>query len=208
MIEIRELSKRYDEKILFENMSLIIQDGDYVVLSGKSGSGKTTLLNIIGGVEKPDSGQVLISGLSMENRRNRMRIYRTELGFLFQNFALVEKLTVKENMMVVPLKNRSSISIAEALDIVGMADSMDKKVYKLSGGEQQRVAIARLLIKKCSVILADEPTGALDEGNAEIIMVLLKKINEMGKTIIMVTHNPKYVSCGNKRISLPYICIS
>ncbi len=208
MIEIRELSKRYDEKILFENMSLIIQDGDYVVLSGKSGSGKTTLLNIIGGVEKPDSGQVLINGLSMENRRNRMRIYRTELGFLFQNFALVEKLTVKENMMVVPLKNRSSISIAEALDIVGMADSVDKKVYKLSGGEQQRVAIARLLIKKCSVILADEPTGALDEGNAEIIMVLLKKINEMGKTIIMVTHNPKYVFCGNKRISLPYICIS
>ena len=205
MIKICNLSKRYGNKVLFENMTINISDGDFLVLTGSSGSGKTTLLNIIGGIEKPDFGYVVINGLSMNDRKDRMAAYRKELGFLFQNFALVEKMTVRENLMVVSKKNRSEITLTNALEMVGMEDSLDKKVYKLSGGEQQRVALARLLIKKCSVILADEPTGSLDKKNAEIIIELLRKINSMGKTVIMVTHNQEYFSCGNRHLELPYI---
>ncbi len=204
MIEIKKLSKKYDDKVLFSDMSVNIDEGDFVILSGESGVGKTTLLNIIGGIEKPDTGDVYFNGLSINNKKNKMKIYRNELGFLFQNFALVEKLTVKENLLVVSPSNRSSFSIPDALEIVGMSGSEGKKVYKLSGGEQQRVAIARLLIKKCNVILADEPTGSLDEKNSDVVMELLKRLNSMGKTIIMVTHNPKYFDYGNRSIVLPY----
>ena len=120
MIKICNLSKRYGNKVLFENMTITISDGDFLVLTGSSGSGKTTLLNIIGGIEKPDFGYVVINGLSMNNRKDRMAAYRKELGFLFQNFALVEKMTVRENLMVVSKKNRSEITLTNALEMVGM----------------------------------------------------------------------------------------
>lgn len=150
MIIIRGLNKAFGEKIIFSNFNLEIPDGSFVVISGDSGSGKSTLLNMIGGIEKPDSGSIIIEGLNITR-----------------------------------LKNKNSFFA----DTVGLSKEVNKKVYQLSGGEQQRVALARLMMKKCSVVLADEPTGSLDKKNRDIVMRLLHELNEEGKTVIIVTHD-------------------
>ena len=172
MIIIRGLNKAFGEKIIFSNFNLEIPDGSFVVISGDSGSGKSTLLNMIGGIEKPDSGSIIIEGLNITRLKNKNSFFADTVGFLFQNFALLENKTVKE-----------------ALNRVGLSKEVNKKVYQLSGGEQQRVALARLMMKKCSVVLADEPTGSLDKKNRDIVMRLLHELNEEGKTVIIVTHD-------------------
>ena len=179
MIIIRGLNKAFGEKIIFSNFNLEIPDGSFVVISGDSGSGKSTLLNMIGGIEKPDSGSIIIEGLNITRLKNKNSFFADTVGFLFQNFALLENKTVKENLSL----------IKEALNRVGLSKEVNKKVYQLSGGEQQRVALARLMMKKCSVVLADEPTGSLDKKNRDIVMRLLHELNEEGKTVIIVTHD-------------------
>ncbi|MBR3645736.1 MAG: ATP-binding cassette domain-containing protein [Lachnospiraceae bacterium] len=197
MIKISNLCKKYGEHVIFEDFSCEIKDGEFVVFNGVSGKGKTTLLNMIGGLEKYNSGSIEIDGLDLKKSKNVMKLYKDKIGFLFQNFALVEKDTVDKNLKMIDKKYRSDISIQDALKKVGLENYEKRKIYTLSGGEQQRVAIARLLLKKCSVVLADEPTGSLDRANADIIMNYLKELNEAGKTIIMVTHDEKYKSeCG------------
>lgn len=200
MIEIKNLSKRFEDKVVFDNFNLTIEDGDFVIVVGESGAGKTTLLNMIGGIEKADSGKILVD--NQEITRNQSQYWGNTVGFLFQNFVLLENKTVRQNLEMVKKKNVSSVSIEEALEIVGMLSAIDKKVYKLSGGEQQRVALARLMVKKCNLILADEPTGSLDRKNKQIVIDIIKKLNQMGKTIIMVTHDDELVQEGKKVISL------
>ena len=193
MITIKNLNKTYGEKVLFDNYNLEIPDKSFVIINGESGRGKTTLLNMIGGLEKPDSGEICIDGTELTLLKNKKEFYKEKVGFLFQNFALLENKTVRQNLSMIKKDTRTDCTIEQAVRRVGLEKELDKKVYKLSGGEQQRVALARLMIKKCSVILADEPTGSLDEKNSEIVLQILRELNEMGKSVIIVTHSQKLV---------------
>lgn len=202
MIELRQVSKKYENKIVIDDMSLTIETGDFVVFSGNSGCGKTTLLNMIGGLEKPSSGEILVDGENIYKCKNLEGYFTYKIGFLFQNFALVENKTVRQNLEMVQKKARSGLSVEEALGAVGIADCADTEVYKLSGGEQQRVAIARLMFKQCEIILADEPTGSLDLENTDIVMGYLHRLNSEGKTVILVTHNEKIIESEEKVVRL------
>jgi putative ABC transport system ATP-binding protein len=202
MIEIQKLSKSFGSKTLFQDFNLSIEQGEYVVFSGASGCGKTTLLNMIGSLEDYDSGHILVDGLDIGNRKNQQKYLREKVGFLFQNFALMEDKTVMENLEIVKKSNRFAVSIEEVLEKVGMEGSQSSKVYTLSGGEQQRIALARLMIKKCDLILCDEPTGSLDRDNGKKIMDLIGGMNQSGKTVILVTHDETYKSIGGRIVEL------
>lgn len=202
MIELKNVRKSFGERVLFENLNLKISDGEFAVLIGASGCGKTTLLDIIAGIEPIDSGEVLVDGVNILKRRNRLAYYQTKLGMCFQNFALIENMTVRKNLELVQKKSRSDMSLDDALRRIGMTDYLDKKVCTLSGGEQQRIALARLMVKKCSIVLADEPTGSLDADNAAKVMAILSDLNAMGKTVVMVTHDTKYQKIGTRQIDL------
>ncbi len=147
MIELKNIRKSFGKRVLFDNFSLKIDKGEFVVFSGVSGCGKTTLLNIIGALEPVDSGEVLVDGKNVLKNKNRTEFLKTKIGFLFQNFALVENKSVDYNLRLVKNDCRTDVTIEKALEIVGMQDKRGQKVYSLSGGEQQRVAIARLMIK-------------------------------------------------------------
>lgn len=202
MISISKLCKRFDDHIIFDDLTLEINDNEFVVFSGKSGCGKTTLLNMIGGIESVTNGHIIVNDLEITKEKNLRTYYQTYVGFLFQNFALVESKTVEENLNMVQKKSRTDVTIYEALERVGLKGKEKQKVYSLSGGEQQRVALARLMIKKCDLILADEPTGSLDSENASKVMSILLELNQSGKTVIMVTHDMKYQNIGNRQIDL------
>ena len=203
MIKFEKVSKAFGEHILFRGLTFEIADGEFVIFSGASGCGKTTLLNMIGGLEKLSGGTILVDGIDISKRSNQLEYFRSKVGFLFQNFALVENKTVRQNLELVRKKNRSEVSIEQAVERVGLSDKLDAKVYTLSGGEQQRIALARLMVKKCDLILADEPTGSLDKANAEKIMQILKALNtEQGKTVIMVTHDEELKKQGSRVIEL------
>lgn len=202
MIEGINLTKKFGDRLLFDNLSFTIETGEFVCFSGESGKGKTTLLNMIGQIEPPTSGQIRYDGKEVRTSRDRLAFLATKVGFIFQNFALVEGKTVSQNLEFVKKKNRQNISVEEALERVGLSDKLHAKVYTLSGGEQQRVALARLYIKKADIILADEPTGSLDRHNADLVMSILKDLNSQGKTIVLVTHDDAIKERCNRIIEL------
>jgi putative ABC transport system ATP-binding protein len=202
MITISNLSKSFGDKVLFENYSASIQTGEFVSFTGVSGCGKTTLLNMIGSIEKADGGKIEIDGVDVGLSKNRMRLFREVYGFLFQNFALVENKTVEENLSLILPQYASGVTMEDALEQVGLTGYQNTKVYKLSGGEQQRVSLARLILKKCRLILADEPTGSLDKGNASRVMEILKYLNQSSKTVILVTHDEEIVRYGSRVIHI------
>ena len=202
MIQVKNITKKFGDRELFKDFSIDIENGEFVIFSGVSGCGKTTLLNMIGAIESIDCGEILVDGIDISKKKNQLNYYRTKVGFLFQNFALVENKTVNENLKFVKKNCKTEITIEEALKTVGLLDKLNSKVYTLSGGEQQRVALARLLIKKCDIILADEPTGSLDKGNADIVFNILKEFNEMGKIVIIVTHDDEIKKRGKRVVNL------
>ncbi|MBM6694742.1 ATP-binding cassette domain-containing protein [Pseudoflavonifractor capillosus] len=202
MIEGINLTKKFGDRLLFDNLSFTIETGEFVCFSGESGKGKTTLLNMIGQIEPPTSGQIRYDGKEVRTSRDRLAFLATKVGFIFQNFALVEGKTVSQNLEFVKKKNRQNISVEESLERVGLSDKLHAKVYTLSGGEQQRVALARLYIKKADIILADEPTGSLDRHNADLVMSILKDLNSQGKTIVLVTHDDAIKKRCNRIIEL------
>lgn len=190
MIEGINVCKRFGENVIFDNFNFNIDTGEFVCFTGKSGAGKTTLLHIIGLIESLDEGQLLIDGKEIVKSRDKQIYYRKKLGFLFQNFALIDGKTVRENLELIKKNDRASgASIESVLNKVGLADKVDNRVYTLSGGEQQRIALARVFLKQCDIVLADEPTGSLDKGNAEKVVALLKELHKEGKTIVLVTHD-------------------
>lgn len=180
---------------VLKDISLIIYSGEFVALTGDSGSGKTTLLNIIGGLDVPTSGKVKLLGENIEKlpEKELSAFRRQEIGFIFQDFNLLEELTVYENVIFSARLGEKEINeelIEKLLKKVGLWEKRDKFPEQLSGGEKQRTAILRSIISRPSLILADEPTGNLDENNTATVMSLLKTINKSLKsTIVMVTHN-------------------
>lgn len=194
-IRIEKLDKKYGEKILFSNFNMNIKKGEMVAITGDSGKGKTTLLNIISGLEKPDKGNIFINEKlnPFNNKKESVQLYREEISFLFQNYALINDITVEENIDIA-LKYVSRFERRQkkdsALKRVGLESKKREKVYKLSGGEQQRVALARIMVKKSNIILADEPTGALDPTNRAEVISILKDFQKEGKSVLIVTHDP------------------
>lgn len=208
MIELKNVCYTYNTKNMQEvlhNINMQIPDSKFVVLLGQSGSGKTTLLNIIAGLMKPSKGDVICNGeLLYNNSSNGLCEYRyNNVGFIFQNYFLEDCYTALENVMV-PLflkkemndQERKKISI-DILTQVGLGDKMNCKPPELSGGECQRISIARALVNNPSIIIADEPTGNLDTNNGNLVVEILKSQVELGKTVLMVTHNEKYTEYGD-----------
>lgn len=202
MIKGINITKRFGNNMLFEDMNFVIEKGEFVCFSGESGTGKTTLLNMIGMIEPFDEGKILIHEKEIKTAKEKRYYYQKEVGFLFQNFALVDYKTVKENLKLIQKKNRTKYSFEEALDMVGLADKLDSYVYTLSGGEQQRVALARLFLKQCEIVLADEPTGSLDSKNADVVVNILEKLNREGKTIVLVSHDERIKGKAKRIIEL------
>ena len=178
------------------DLSLKVDEGEFVAIMGASGSGKTTLLNIIGLITDVSAGSIMIDNyknLSM-NSKNAMLLRRHTIGYLFQNYGLVEDESVLWNLKLAleykkMSKDEKLRKINKYLEQFGLGDMLNKKIYQLSGGEQQRIAIIKLILQGSKIILADEPTSGLDNENETIVMSLLKKLNDSGITIIMVTHN-------------------
>lgn len=207
-LKVEGIQKQLGDKILFEDFNLTIKKGDSVVIVGESGSGKTTLLNILSLIEKPDDGHIFWREKEIKkvNTRATSKIIREDIGYLFQNYALIDNATVEENIKI-GLKYRKDTKnygqlIEEALERVGLENFKTRKVYSLSGGEQQRVALARTIVKPSWIIFADEPTGNLDEENSKKIMDILFDLNRGGKAIIVVTHDLKHTDNFNHKIIL------
>lgn len=200
LIEVRDIGKDYqsgDSKVsAIQNMDFYIDDGEFVTIMGKSGSGKSTLLSILGGLNHPTRGKVLVDSLDLYGLSSEQRAdFRSEyIGIIFQSFQLIPYLTVIENvkmpMAITGIKPKKQDEMAQAvLKRVGLASKADRLPDQLSGGEQERVAIARSIVNHPPILLADEPTGNLDTTTTEEIMQLLLELNKDGQTIIMVTHN-------------------
>ncbi len=206
LIELKNVNKNYGEKCVLENLNIDINEGEFIGIKGKSGRGKTTLLNIIG-LQETFEGELYFDGnkIDINDKKAVRKLLKDEVGYLFQNFALVDDMNVYDNLnIVIDKKNKKTEkAMINALELVGLnKDFLYQKVYKCSGGEQQRIAVARLILKNCRIILADEPTGSLDFENANLIMKLLTELNEQGKTIIMVSHDDKMISYCKRVIDL------
>lgn len=203
MIKIENIKKSFGDKVLFDNLNLEFELGEMIAITGKSGSGKSTLLNIMGLLESYD-GHIEIMGIDDPkiNSKQGRKLLREQIGFIFQNYALIDYLTVRQNLELVKKFNNSNMKYDEALEKTGTLDLIDKKVSQLSGGEQQRIAISRLLIKNPMIILADEPTGNLDEANSEKVVKLLKELSRLGKLVIIVTHEDSVAKECDREIKL------
>ncbi|MGY3676536.1 ABC transporter ATP-binding protein [Streptomyces sp. TE33382] len=196
MINIEKLSKSFGSRTIWSDISFTVNSGEVLALVGPSGSGKSTLLNCLGLLERPTNGEIRYKGKSI-NRfgRGDIRRYRRDtLGYLFQHYALIETATVRENLDVVAKLRRSSqrrvsTVVADALDHVGLAGRLEERISHLSGGEQQRVALARLMIQQPTLVLADEPTGALDDVNRSIVIDILHEMSKAGCAVVIATHD-------------------
>jgi len=212
LIECRSLCKDYDmggEVIhALKNVSLQIHKGEYVAIMGPSGSGKSTLMNLVGALDVPTRGDLLVNGLDLSRQSSdQLASFRNHtIGFVFQQFNLLARTTALENVKLPLLyahdKNPGNLTerATEALERVGLADRMDHETTQLSGGQQQRVAIARALVNRPSMILADEPTGALDTKTSIEILDLFQELNDTGITLMVVTHDPEVAEVSRRNL--------
>ena len=207
-LSLRSVSKTYSTggqsfKAL-DHVDLDIEEGRLVVILGPSGAGKSTLLNLIGGMDAPSEGTITAGGTDISRyTENQLADYRAEhIGFIFQFYNILPTLTVLENVNLVADLSKNAIDGMQALEAVGLADHLNKFPNQLSGGEQQRVSIARAIAKNPSLLLCDEPTGALDSATGVTILKILKEQAQMGKTVIIVTHNSLFADIADVVIRL------
>ena len=208
MIELQHIGKQFGSRIIFSDLSLNFQSGMVYALIGDSGCGKTTLLNMLAKLETFDKGEIVYKGKSLTSLKNE-EFYRNELGYLFQNFGLIESQTIRENLelgLIGKKKNKKQEKerlLLQALQAVRLDYlSLNQKIYELSGGEAQRVAIAKIILKDPPLILADEPTASLDPKNSKEIMEILLELRNANRTIIIATHNPSIWKMADQVIHL------
>lgn len=205
MIQLLNINKQFDKKIVLSNISLSINRNEFVCITGESGVGKTTLLNIIGLLEKPDSGEVILDGKKHFDKKDILRLRREFFGYIFQDYLLLPDKTVEENICISKYKSKEmdKKNVDELMKKVGLdSNYLQKKVYYLSGGEKQKVAIARMMLKQYELVLADEPTGNLDYKNKMDVIKIFKDIKKEGKTIICVTHDKEVADSADRTINL------
>lgn len=213
LLELKHIYKDYIQESLvvpaLKDINLCVDEGEYVAVMGPSGSGKTTLMNIIGCLDRPTKGDFLLEGESIisynENRLSDLRL--NTLGFVFQSFNLLAKQTAIDNVALplsyagVPVRKRREIAF-QALERVGLEDRVQFRPSQLSGGQQQRVAIARALVNNPKIILADEPTGALDSKSGIQVMELFQRLNDEGVTVIMITHDANIAGYAKRTVHI------
>jgi putative ABC transport system ATP-binding protein len=208
VVEIENLRKEFGSVRALDGISLRIDDGEWIAIMGPSGSGKTTLINILGGLDSPTSGQAIVDSTDVTrlDEAGLTRFRAEKVGFVFQQFHLVPYLTALENVMLAQYFHSTTDEkeARQALERVGLGDRAEHLPPQLSGGEQQRVAVARALINHPKLILADEPTGNLDEVNEQIVLNLLRELHQEGHTILMVTHAPSIGRLADRRIELAH----
>jgi putative ABC transport system ATP-binding protein len=214
MVGIVDLCKRYTKGketiTIFDHLDLTIPSGDFIAVMGPSGSGKTTLLNLLGGLDRPDTGEVEVAGERLdrlsESELSRWRA--SHIGFIFQFYNLMPMLTAAQNVELPLLLTRLGrkerrLRVETALGVVGLADRVKHYPKEMSGGQQQRVAIARAIVSDPALLLCDEPTGDLDRNTADEILSILQVLNrDLGKTIVMVTHDPAAAHYGRRALHL------
>ena len=194
MIELRNINKGFDDRIVLENLNYNFYEGNSYALIGASGAGKTTLLNIIGKLEEADSGDIIVNDINLNNIKEK-DYFKNYLSYLFQNFGLIENKSIQENLMLAFVgekigKLEKERKMNEALKRVHLNVKLNRKIYTLSGGEAQRVALAKTILKDSPIILADEPTASIDQKNSEEIIELILSLKKENKIIIIATHSP------------------
>ena len=208
LLEIKNVSKIYGPLKALDNVNLTVENGEWLAIMGPSGSGKSTMMNIIGCMDKPSLGEVILDGVDIakESGRKLTEIRRDKIGLIFQQFHLVNYLTAVENVMVSQYYHSmpDEKEALEALERVGLKDRAKHLPSQLSGGEQQRVCIARALINHPEIILADEPTGNLDEANENIVIDIFKQLHRQGTTLIVVTHDPEVAEVAQRTVVLEH----
>ena len=208
LLEVKNVSKIYGDLHALKDVSFTIRKGEWVAIMGSSGSGKSTIMNIIGCMDKPTMGEVILDGqdITKESQTSLTKIRREKIGLIFQQFHLIPYLTALENVMVAQYYHSipDEQEALQALERVGLKDRAKHLPSQLSGGEQQRVCIARALINSPEIILADEPTGNLDEVNEKIVIEILKQLHEEGATIVVVTHDLDVGNVAERKIILEY----
>ncbi len=209
MIKLQNVTKIYStgevETTALKNVDLEITEGEFVVLLGPSGSGKSTMLNVCSGLDNPTSGIITIDQdvISSMNSKELTKFRRNNLGFIFQQYNLLQTLNVRENVEVGREVSLNPFTVEEIVEKVGLTQNIEKYPFQLSGGEQQRVSIARAVVKNPKIMFCDEPTGALDEENAKEILGVLQMLNrEFQTTIILITHNPSIGVMANRIVKL------
>jgi putative ABC transport system ATP-binding protein len=208
LVQVDQLEKRFGEVRALDRVSFDVEAGEWIAIMGPSGSGKTTLINILGGLDHPSGGRVVVDGLEIGSlgERELTRYRADKIGFVFQQFHLIPYLTALENVMLAQYFHSitDEKDAAEALCRVGLSDRLSHVPSELSGGEQQRVAIARALINQPKLILADEPTGNLDEVNEAVVLKLLHELHDAGHTILVVTHSQAIGNLADRRVELEH----
>ncbi|OHE19745.1 MAG: ABC transporter ATP-binding protein [Syntrophobacterales bacterium GWF2_56_9] len=206
VLETKGLTKRFGSVVPLDSIDMQIRKGEWVAIMGPSGSGKTTLLNLLACLDTPTQGQYILDGVdtSTLSERERAVVRREKVGLVFQQFHLVPYLTALENVMLAQYYHSmvDRDEAGEVLERVGLGHRIGHLPSQLSGGEQQRVCIARALINQPAIILADEPTGNLDEANEEIILCIFRELHAEGRTIILVTHNPELADFSDRVVRL------
>ena len=206
MITANELEKKYGNTCALKRASFTVEKGEWATIMGPSGSGKTTLLNMIGCLDTPTNGSLNVNGTETAklSQKERTRFRRENIGLVFQQFHMIPHLTALENVMIAQYFHsiEDEEEAKNALERVGMEHRLNHRPSQLSGGEQQRVCIARALINQPGIILADEPTGNLDKKNEDAVLEILKELHSEGKTIVVVTHNPEIGEMGDRIIQI------
>ena len=208
LLEVKNVSKIYGDLHALKEVNFTVRKGEWIAIMGSSGSGKSTIMNIIGCMDKPSIGKVILDGqdITKESQTSLTKIRREKIGLIFQQFHLIPYLTALENVMVAQYYHSipDEKEALQALERVGLKDRAKHLPSQLSGGEQQRVCIARALINSPEIILADEPTGNLDEVNEKIVIEILKQLHKEGSTIVVVTHDLDVGNVAERKIILDY----